>query len=132
MRIGVILVLAIVLTAQPALAVVTFTQLDDDVFTVSHRIKLLGGRGRAMKMVYVKASSLCVAAGFAHYKVLGLESNAFQEHDTANASVQVQFFQEDGEGRIDCDRNADPKYVDQARQKLSKRGYNPPSRVAGN
>ena len=116
----------LLLAPQAALATITFTQLDDDVFTVSHRVKLIGSRGKAMKMVYTKAASLCVAAGFSHYKVLQQESEAAQEDDTANASVQVKFFQQDADERIGCERSADPGYVAEARAKLLNRGYTPP------
>lgn len=116
----------LLLAPQAALGVITFTQLDDDVFSVSHRVKLIGSRGKAMKMVYTKAASLCVAAGFSHYKVLQQESEAAQEDDTANASVQVKYFQQDGDDRIGCQRNADPEYVAEARAKLHRQGYAPP------
>ena len=81
------LLAVLVLIPQAASAIITFTQLDDDVFTVSHRVKLIGSRARATKLVYTKAASLCLAAGYSHYKVLNQESEAAQEDDSANASV---------------------------------------------
>ena len=53
-------------------------------------------------MVYEKAASLCIAAGYTHLVVLSQESNAGGEYESANATVNVKFFQETGEGRIDC------------------------------
>lgn len=116
-----------------ARATITFTQIDDDVFVVSHRVKLIGSRGKAMNMVYTKAASLCIAAGFSHYQVMQQESQAAQEEDAANASVQVRFFHEAGEDRLDCSKKADPDYVREAEQKLAKKGYVPfeaPQQVA--
>ncbi len=125
------LFLVLVLVPQAASAIITFTQLDDDVFTVSHRVKLVGSRARATKLVYTKAASLCLAAGYSHYKVLNQESEAAQEDDSANASVRVKFFQQDADDRIGCENSADPGYVAEAREKLMKRGYTPPPLPAG-
>ena len=130
----VLLLLGILSLVVPreAMAVITFDQLDQDTFVVSHRVKIYGSRGKAMKVVYEKAASLCIAAGYTHLLLLNQESQAAQEHDTANASVQVQFFLADGEGRIECSKKASQEYIDQAAQKLSKRDYQPPDpSVAG-
>lgn len=116
----------LVATAQPGHAVVTFTQLDDDVFVVSHRVKMIGSRGQATKMVYTKAASLCVAAGYSHMKVLEQESQAYQEGESANATIRVQFHLVDAEERLDCKKNASAEYIAEARGKLAKQGYRPP------
>ena len=115
------------LLPQPTSAVITFNQLDDGVFTVSHRIKLIGSRGRATKLVYTKAASLCIAAGYSHYKILSEESDAGQQHESANATVRVRFFQASADDRIGCERSSDPQYVAEARAKLQKQGYTPPA-----
>ena len=119
---------ALLLVSQAAVAVITFTQLDDDVFVVSHRVKGIGLRGKAMKLVYMKTASLCVAAGFSHMKILEQESETGQSDDSANASIRAQFFFEDAQERVGCERNADPEYIRQARDKLAKEGYRPPER----
>ena len=92
MKRRVLLVLAMLGVAQAAHAVITFNKLADDLFVISHRIKVIGSRGRAMKLVYQKAASLCVAAGFEHYEILEQESNAGQQYESANASIRVRFF----------------------------------------
>lgn len=122
-----LIVLVAVALAIPhsALAVITFTQLDQDTFVVSHRVKIIGSRGKAQKMVYIKASSLCLAAEYSHFKILDQESNASQQYESANASIRVQFFHEDGEGRIDCENQAEAEYIEQALNKLDKIGYVP-------
>lgn len=117
---------AFVSLPRPAHATITFQQLDDDMFVVSHRVKIIGSRGQAMDMAYTKAASLCVAAGYSHFEILQQESEAEQSDDSANASLRVRFYPQDGEDRIDCARNADPKYVRQAEEKLRKRGYSLP------
>jgi len=122
-----LMLLAMFLIAQSASAFITFTQLSDDVFVVSHRIKVLGSRGRAMKVVYEKSASLCVAAGFAYYEIIDQESQAAQENETANASIRIQLFHQEGSGRVDCQANANPEYTQQADAKLAKRGYVPPA-----
>lgn len=118
--------LATLVIAPAAHAVITFTQLDDDVFVVSHRVKVIGLRGKAMKLVYTKSASLCVAAGYSHMKILEQESETGQADDAANASIRAQFYLADGDERVECERNSDPDYVGQARAKLAKRGYQPP------
>ena len=119
---AVLMLLAVV----PAQAVITFTQLDDDVFVVSHRVKAIGLRGKAMKLVYTKTASLCVAAGYSHMKILDQESETGQADDSANASIRAQFYLMDGDEHVECLRNADPEYIDQAGAKLAKSGYRPP------
>ena len=115
------------LVAGPLHAIITFTQLDSNTFTVSHRVKIIGSRGKATKMVYTKASSLCVAAGYAYYQVLDQESSAAQQYEAANATLTLRFFLEDGKDRIACQASADPDYVQEAREKLQKMGYQPPA-----
>ena len=111
-------------------AVITFTQLAENEFVVSHRVKLIGSRGQAMKLVYTKASSLCVAAGYQFFEILDQESQAGSEYETANASIRARFHQAAAEGRLDCAENADSQYVQEATAKLAKMGYDPPSPTA--
>jgi hypothetical protein len=127
MRVLIVLLVAVLALPQSALAVITFDQLDDDIFVISHRVKIIGSRGKAQRLVYEKSASLCVAAGYVYFKILDQESNAAQQYESANASVRVQFFLEDGEGRIDCEKNATQEYVEQASAKLAKKGYKPPA-----
>ena len=130
MRRALVVLSVLLLAPQAALAVITFTQLDDDVFVVSHRVKVIGLRGKAMKLVYTKTASLCVAAGFSHMKILEQESETGQVDDSANASIRAQFYFEDGEERVGCERNADPEYIRQAGEKLARQGYRPPEPAA--
>ncbi len=112
------------------MAVITFTQLDDDVFVVSHRVKGLGLRGKAMKLVYTKTASLCTAAGFSHFKILDQESETGQQYEVANASIRARFYLEGGDERVGCERSSNPSYVEQASEKLARKGYRPPERKA--
>jgi hypothetical protein len=111
---------------QVSRAVITFTQLAEDVFVVSHRVKLIGSRAQAMRLVCTKAASLCVAAGYSHLEILEQDSEAAQEDDSANASVRVRLHMAQGEDRLDCDKNADGEYIQQAAKRLAERGYRPP------
>ncbi len=116
------------LAPLPAAAVITFTQLDEDVFVVSHRVKAIGSRAKASRLVFTKAASLCEAAGFSYLRVLEEESEAAQEYESANATIRVQFYWEDGEERLPCEPNADPTYIAEAGQKLARGGYVAPER----
>lgn len=127
MRTLVFFVVTLLVLPQAAFAVISFTQLDQDIFIISHRVKIIGSRGKAQKLVYTKAASLCEAAGYSYFKILDQESNASQQYEAANASVRVQFYQTDGEARIGCEKSSDAKYVEQARQKLAKIDYEPPA-----
>lgn len=120
------LALAALVATPAAHAVITFTQLDEDVFIVSHRVKIVGLRGKAMKVVYEKTASLCVAAGFTHMEIQEQESETGQQDDVANATVRAQFFPRDGERRVECERNSSAEYIEQARDKLAKLGYKGP------
>lgn len=125
---------AVVLLPAMAAGTISFTQIDGDVFTVSHRVKIIGSRGKATKMVYTKAASLCKAAGYSYYRILNQESEASQKDDSANASLRVKFYFDDAEDRLDCESAADPQYVHEAQTKLTKKGYvapEPPSLAVG-
>lgn len=126
LRSGLIVSALLFLAVAPADAVITFTQLDENTFTVSHRVKGLGSRGKAMELVYTKAASLCVAAGYTHYQVLDQESQASQQYEAANATLTLRFFLDSAADRISCEPGSDPEYVEEARAKLQRIGYNPP------
>lgn len=115
-----------VLSAPPVHAVITFHQLDQNTFTVSHRVKGFGSRGKAMELAYTKGASLCVAAGFTHYRVVDQESQASQQYQAANATLTLRFFAEGGADRIACEPGSDPEYIEEARAKLQKMSYAPP------
>ena len=125
---AILLGIAVLAAPQLASAVITFDQLGDDLFVVSHRVKVKfwTSRGQAMRMVYEKAASLCLAAGYSHFEILQQESEANQWGEDANASVRVRFFSANDGERIDCRRNANNRYVEQASVKLARRGYRPP------
>ena len=125
-RSGLVASALLVLAVAPADAVITFTQLDHNTFTVSHRVKGLGGRGKAMELVYTKAASLCVAAGYTHYQVLDQESQASQQYEAANATLTLKFFLDGAADRVSCHPGSDPEYVEEARAKLQSMAYNPP------
>ena len=131
MRVVPIVLAILLLLPQAAAAIITFTQLDDDVFTVSHRVKLIGSRAKATRLVYTKAASLCIAAGFSHYRVLSEQSEAAQEDDSANATLRVKYFRSNADDRTGCRRGSDPVYIEEARQELARMGYRPPPPEAG-
>ncbi|MCP4205178.1 MAG: hypothetical protein GY769_24980 [bacterium] len=132
-KILILIGIATLIAPQIAMAVVTFDQLDDDLFVISHRVKVKFwmSRGQAMRKVYEKAGSICLAAGYTHFEILQQESQAGQWQDDANASVRVRFFFEGSEERIECRRTASDRYIEQATVKLAKRGYRPPPPTAG-
>ncbi len=115
-----ILFALVLFVAGTASATVTFTQLDEDVAVVSHRVKFIGSRAKALDMAYVKAASLCVAAGFTHFEILDQESNPAQEYEDATATVTARFHHQSGEGLFTCKRKAESKYVAQAEKKLQQ------------
>lgn len=116
----------LILSAVPAYPIITFNQLDQNTFTVSHRVKGFGSRGKAMELVYTKGASLCVAAGYTHYQILDQESQASQQYEAANATLTLRFFLEGAADRIACQSGSDPEYIEEARAKLEKLGYRPP------
>jgi len=121
--------LAMLAISSVVSATMTFQQLDESTFSVSHKVKWIGGRGQAMELVYDKAASLCIAAGYTHLELFGQESNAPGYYQSANATLTVRFFQDVGEDRIACDLKATNEYVKQAKAKLKKRGYKGPTLV---
>jgi hypothetical protein len=120
----------VVLTfSSVALATMTFQQLDENTFSVSHKVKWIGGRGQAMELVYEKAASLCIAAGYSYMELFGQESNASGYYQSANATLTVKFFHQEGRERIACRPKASDEYIKQAKNKLKKKGYEGPRAV---
>jgi len=122
----VIFVMVILGVPLVASAVLTFQQLDGNTFTISHKVKAFGGRGQAMDLVFEKAASLCIAAGYSHLKIVDQASHAGGGWQSPNATVTVKFFHNEAEDRVACEGKADSKYVEQAKKKLTKRGYEGP------
>ena len=122
-----LLLALILLLSAPAHAVVTFKQIDQNTFSVSHKIKGFGSRGKATDLVFTKAASLCVAAGFSHYRVMSQESQSAAPLQPANATLTIKLFFEDSEDRTACEPSADPEYVREIEGLLSKLGYEQPS-----
>jgi hypothetical protein len=119
------------LLAAPSIAgaVVTFQQLDGNTFTVSHKVKWIGSRGQAMDLVFEKTASLCIAAGYTHMRILDQETTSAGYGQSANATLTVKFFMETGEGRVECQTKATDEYIQQAKKKLKKKGYEGPIEV---
>lgn len=111
---------------QLAGAVITFEQLDENTFSISHQVKGFGGRGQAMELVYEKAASLCIAAGYTHMQILDQASHAGGGWEAPNATVTVKFFLDDADDRVSCEMKASQDYINQATKKLQKRGYKGP------
>lgn len=70
------------------------------------------------------------ASARTHFEILQQDSEANQADDAANASIRAQFFLTDGQGRVECGRNAEQEYINEASQKLAKSGYSPPDKNA--
>ena len=108
-------------TSAATAATLRFQRLGEDRFVVSHNVKL-GGANKAVKMAYKKAASLCVAAGFSYFEVLGQEVGRPSQYQFAGGTLQVRFKHERTEGglELDCKENAEPRYVELAKKKLTK------------
>ena len=125
----VVAVLAVLSFSIVANATMTLQQLDENTFSVSHKVKCIGGRGQAMELVYEKAASLCIAAGYSYMELFGQESNAPGYYRSANATLTVKFFHLEGRERIACRPKATDEYIKQAKNKLKKKGYEGPRAV---
>ena len=79
-----------------------------------------------MKLVHEKATSLCIAAGYSHMKIMDQESHAGGGFQDPNATVTLKFFHNGAEDRVECEGNASAEYIKQAKKKLTKRGYEGP------
>lgn len=119
----IVVILGVPLVAS---AVLTFQQLDDNTFTISHKVKAFGGRGQAMDLVFEKAASLCIAAGYSHVKIVDQASHAGGGWQSPNATVTVKLFHNAAEDRVACEGKATDEYVKQAKKKLAKKGYEGP------
>ena len=114
-------VAALLSTSAAMAATLRFQRLGEDRFVVSHNVKL-GGANKAVKMVYKKAGSICVAAGFSYFEVLGQEVTRPNRYQFAGGTLQVRFKHERAEEglELDCKENSDARYVELAKKKLKK------------
>jgi hypothetical protein len=124
-----LLCVATLFAAQAAEAVISFTQLEENVFVVKHRVKVIGLRSKAIRLVHQKSASVCMAAGYTHMEILEQESDSGESDDSVNASMKVAFYLEDGDERVGCEQDSTSDYIKQARTKLTKIGYRPPGRA---
>ena len=69
-----------------------------------------------------------MAAGYEYLKIQNQESQSYQPEEAANAGIQVRFFFDPGEERLDCRELATGEYIEQAAIKLDRRGYLAPER----
>lgn len=115
----VFVVSAFFVVSSASAATLRFQRSAEDRFVVSHNVKL-GGANKAVKMVYKKAASLCVAAGFSYFEVLGQEVGRPSQYQFAGGTLQVRFKHEQTEEGLDCQENSEPRYVELAKKKLKK------------
>jgi hypothetical protein len=123
-----VVAIALAMTVSKSVeAEIASSQLADDIFVGSRRVRIIGSRGQAMRPGYTKAASLCGAVDYPHLEILQQELQAGSEFEVANASIRVGFSQAGGGERPECDRSADSQYVEEASTKLAKSGRQPPA-----
>jgi len=62
-------------------------------------------------------------------KILDQETTSAGYYQSANATLTVKLFMETGEGRVECSTKASEEYIQQAKKKLKKKGYEGPIAV---
>ena len=97
-----VLVALMILIAVPVLASTRLMRITDDTYLITHQKQSgFGGQGKALRMAYEKAASLCVNLDFKWFEILDTQSKGRGFGSAAASTMKVKFFKEkpDGEER---------------------------------
>ncbi len=81
--------------AVPCFASTRLMKLDDDRYMLTHQKQTgFGGQGKALRMNYVKAGSLCVILGYSWFEIKETQSKGRSWGSGAAATIELKFYHE--------------------------------------
>ena len=114
-----IITIAMVLVAVPCLASTRLMKLKEDRYMITHQKQTsLGGQGKALRLNYEKAGSLCDILGYSWFEIKSNESKGRTFGSGAASTMEVKFHKKNpgGDEAYDCKELA----TDQQRKKMRK------------
>ena len=117
-------VLVAVFAVAPCFATSRLMKLKEGRYLVTHQKQSFwGGQGKALRMNYEKAGSLCVILGYSWFEVKDTQSKGRSFGSGAASTFDVQFYKEkpdDGTETFECQSLASEKQKQKMKMALEK------------
>ena len=102
MRKTMAMALVAVFAVAPCFATSRLMQLQEDRYLVTHQKQsFFGGQGKALRMVYEKAGSLCVILGYSWFEIKDNQSKGRSFGSGAASTLDVKFYNEKPDDEIE-------------------------------
>ena len=133
------IVILMIFAAAPCLATTRLMKLAEDRYLVTHQKQTyLGGQGKALRLSYEKAGSLCSVLGYSWFEIRETESKGRGWRSGAGATIEVKFFHEkvgeNAEDFLNCEDLATKEQkakMQKALKKMKQEAGARPGRVPG-
>lgn len=90
-----LIAILVVFLAVPCAASTRLMKLKEDHYMLTHQKQTgFGGQGKALRMNYVKAGSLCVILGYSWFEIKDTQSKGRSFGSAAAATMEVKFYRE--------------------------------------
>ena len=108
--------------ATPATATTRLQKLSDSRYLLTHQKQTrFGGQGKAVRMAYEKAASLCLLLDYSWFEVRDSQSKGRTWGGAASATMEVKFYREQEEDDLnDCQALASEEQKQVMRKALQK------------
>ena len=98
----VFVMMLVVFIITPCLATSRLMKLKDDRYLITHQKQSgFGGQGKAIRVNYEKAASLCVLLDYSWFEIRETESKGRGWRSGAGTTIEVEFYKEKEEGKDD-------------------------------
>ncbi len=120
-----VVVILIISIATPCLATTRLKKLSEDQYLLTHQKQsCLGGQGKALRMTYEKAGSLCVLLGHSWFEIKDTQSKGRGWGSDAAATVVIKFYSERekarGEDLLNCEELASKRQKKKMKRALER------------
>ena len=104
--------------ATPVAATTRLQKLSENRYLITHKKHSgFGGSGKALRMAYEKAGSLCVLLDYKWFEVRDVHSQGRGYNKTASATMEVKFYHEE---EIEDLNNCEALASDEQKDKMTK------------
>ena len=116
-----IIAVLVVFLAVPCSASTRLMKLKDDHYMLTHQKQTgFGGQGKAIRMNYIKAGSLCVILGYSWFEIKDTQSKGRSFGSAAAATMEVKFYSEKVEEKAEDLYNCEELATEEQKVKMEK------------
>ncbi len=118
-----VVALSIALVAVPCLASTRLMKLKEDQYLITHQKQTsLGGQGKALRLNYEKAGSLCEILGYSWFEIKSNESKGRTFGSGAASTMEVKFHKKKpgGDDSFECKELATEEQKKKMKKALAK------------